>query len=93
MPTETMIPLSPALDPRPFFVWYAFFALVPWFVDDLVFLLGCFLLVAVTTIMAKVAGLVLLLFGVGVFSQTGYLVCSVPFVWRQRRDGCAAFDP
>ena len=62
-----------ALDPRPLFVWYAFFALVPWFVDDLVFLLGCFILVAVTTIMAKVAGLVLLLFGVGVFSQTGYL--------------------
>lgn len=62
-----------ALDPRLLFVWYAFFALVPWFVDDLVFLLGCFILVAVTTIMAKVAGLVLLLFGVGVFSQTGYL--------------------
>lgn len=41
--------------------------------NDLVFLLGCFLLVAVTTIMARVAGLVLVLFGLGVFSQTGYL--------------------
>lgn len=62
-----------ALDPRLLFIWYVFFALVPWFVDDLIFLLGCFILVAVTTVMAKVAGLVLLLFGVGVFSQTGYL--------------------
>lgn len=62
-----------ALDPRLLFIWYVFFALVPWFVDDLIFLLGCFILVSVTTVMAKVAGLVLLLFGVGVFSQTGYL--------------------
>ena len=62
-----------ALDPRLLFIWYVFFALVPWFVDDLIFLLGCCILVAVTTVMAKVAGLVLLLFGVGVFSQTGYL--------------------
>ena len=53
--------------------WYVFFALAPWFVDDLPFLLGCFVLVAVTTVMAKVAPLVLVLFCLGVFSQTGYL--------------------
>ena len=50
------------------------FGLVPWFVNDLPFLIGCFLLVAATTMMAKVAGLVLFLFGLGVFSQTGYLL-------------------
>lgn len=61
------------LDPRILLVWYLFFAIVPWFMDDLVFLLGCFLFVMLTTIMARVAGLVLLLFGLGVFSQTGYL--------------------
>ena len=61
------------LDPRILLAWYVFFALAPWFVDNLVFLLGCFLLVAVTTIMARVAGLVLFLFLLGVFSQTGYL--------------------
>ena len=61
------------LDPRILLVWYVFFALAPWFVNDLIFLLGCFLLVAVTTIMARVAGLVLFLFILGVFSQTGYL--------------------
>lgn len=62
-----------ARDPRVLLVWYVFFALVPWFVSSLPFLLGCFLIVTVTTLMARVAGLVLLLFLVGVFSQTGYL--------------------
>ena len=62
-----------ALDPRILIVWYLFFGLVPWFVDALPFLLGCFLLVMVTTLLARVAGLVLFLFGLGVFSQTGYL--------------------
>ena len=60
-------------DPRILLVWYVFFALAPWFVDDLPFLLGCFILVAFTTVMAIVAPLVLALFCLGVFSQTGYL--------------------
>ena len=61
------------LDPRMLLVWYRFFGLVPWFIDDLPFLAGCFILVSVTTLMARVAGLVLFFFGLGVFSQTGYL--------------------
>ena len=61
------------LDPRVLVVWYLFLGLVPWFVNNLYFLMGCFLLVLATTIIAKVAGLVLVLFGIGVFSQTGYL--------------------
>ena len=61
------------LDPRVLLAWYLFFGLVPWFVNDIPFLLGCFLLVMVTTILARVAGLVLFLFAIGVFSQTGYL--------------------
>lgn len=65
-----------ALDPRILLAWYVFFALVPWFLNDLPFLIGCFLLVAVTTLMARVAGLVLFLFVVGVFSQTGYLFAA-----------------
>lgn len=63
-----------ARDPRVLLVWYLFFGLVPWFVQDPIFLLGCFVLVMVTTLLARVAGLVLLLFGLGVFSQTGYLL-------------------
>ena len=61
------------LDPRMLLVWYLFFGLVPWFIDDLPFLAGCFILVSVTTLMARVAGLVLFFFGLGGFSQTGYL--------------------
>ena len=61
------------LDPRILLVWYLFFAVVPWFSDNLVFLAASFLLVTVTTILARVAGLVLFLFGIGVFAQTGYL--------------------
>lgn len=63
-----------ARDPRVLLVWYLFFGLVPWFVQDTTFLLGCFVLVMITTLLARVAGLVLLLFVVGVFSQTGYLL-------------------
>ena len=62
-----------ARDPRILIAWYLFFGLVPWFMNDLTLLLGCFVLVMATTILARVAGLVLFLFGVGVFSQTGYL--------------------
>ncbi len=61
------------LDPRVLIVWYLFFGLVPWFSGNVLFLAGCFILVAATTILARVAGLVLFLFLLGVFSQTGYL--------------------
>ena len=61
------------LDPRVLLVWYLYFGLVPWFSSNVVFLAGCFIIVAVTTVLAKVAGLVLFLFILGVFSQTGYL--------------------
>lgn len=63
-----------SLDPRILLIWYLFMGLVPWFVSNLWFLTGCFLLVAVTTMMARVAPLVLLIFAVGVFTQTGYLL-------------------
>lgn len=61
------------LDPRVLIAWYLFFGLVPWFSGNVIFLAGCFIIVAVTTILAKVAGLVLFLFLLGVFSQTGYM--------------------
>lgn len=66
--------LIAALDPRILLVWYLFFGLVPWLTGNLVLLMSCFILVTVTTLLARVAGLVLLLFCVGVFSQTGYLL-------------------
>ena len=48
-----------ALDPRILLAWYLFFGIVPWFVNDIPFLLGCFILVMATTMMARIAGLVL----------------------------------
>ena len=62
-----------AMDPRILIAWYLFFGIVPWFVSDIPFLMGSFLLVMATTLLAHVAGLVLFLFGLGVFSQTVYL--------------------
>ena len=68
--TDTLIA---SLDSRVLLIWYLFFGLVPWFSDDLIFLMSCFILVLITTKLAHVAGLVLVVFGIGVFSQSGYL--------------------
>lgn len=62
------------LDPRILILWYLFFALVPWFLNDVPVLLGMFLIVVITTKMAKIAPLVLVLFCIGVFTQSGYLL-------------------
>lgn len=67
------------LDPRVLLVWYLFFGLVPWFLNDLVILLGLFIFVALTTRAAKIAPLVLFLFCLGIFSQTGYLRIAALF--------------
>lgn len=67
------------LDPRVLLLWYLFFALVPWLLDDVAILLGMFILTAVTTRIARVAPLVLLIFALGVFSQTGYLFVASLF--------------
>ena len=67
------------LDPRVLLVWYLFFGLVPWFLNDLVILLGLFIFVALTTRAAKIAPLVLFLFCLGEFSQTGYLLIAALF--------------
>lgn len=61
-----------ALDPRVLLLWYLFFGIVPWFLNDVVVLLGFFVLAVVTTRVARVAPLVLFVFAIGVLSQTGY---------------------
>ena len=63
-----------ALDPRILLLWYSFFGIVPWFLHNLILLMGIFLFVVATTRLAKVAPLVLFLFGLGVVSQTGYIL-------------------
>lgn len=61
------------LDPRVLIIWYLFFGIVPWFLSDVVVLLALFIFTVATTRMARVAPLVLFIFAIGVFSQTGYL--------------------
>lgn len=61
------------LDPRTLIFWYLFFGLIPWFLDNIILLIGLFIFVVITTKMARIAPLVLFLFCLGVFSQTGYL--------------------
>ena len=67
------------LDPRTLLCWYLFFGLVPWFLNDLILLLGLFIFVVITTKLANIAPLVLFLFCLGVFSQTGYLFITALF--------------
>lgn len=62
------------LDPRTLLVWYLFFGIVPWFINDMYLLLALFAFVAVTAKLAKIVPLVLFLFCLGIFSQTGYLL-------------------
>ena len=62
-----------ALDPRVLLLWYLFFGVVPWFLNDVIVLLGLFVLTVITTRVARVAPLVLFVFALGVFSQTGYM--------------------
>lgn len=63
-----------SLDPRVLLIWYCFFGIVPWFLNNVVLLLGLFILVVGTTKLAKIAPLILFLFCIGIFSQTGYLL-------------------
>ncbi|WP_296140513.1 energy-coupling factor transporter transmembrane protein EcfT [uncultured Anaerococcus sp.] len=65
------------LDPRILILWYLFLGIVPWFSNNLIFLASCFILVAITTMLAKVAGLVLFVFLLGVLGQTGYMLIAV----------------
>lgn len=61
------------LDPRVLLVWYCFFGIVPWFLSNVVLLICLFLFVAAAAHKAQIAPLVMFVFCLGVFSQTGYL--------------------
>lgn len=62
------------LDPRTLLLWYIFFGVLPWFLNQVFLLLGLFLFVVATTKLAKIAPLVLVLFILGILPQTGYLL-------------------
>lgn len=62
------------LDPRTLLIWYLFFGVVPWFIDDVPVLLCLFLFVSITTKMAKTVPLLMFVFCLGILSQSGYLL-------------------
>ena len=62
-----------SLDPRTLLLWYLFFGVVPWFVDDAKVLLALFAFVIITTKLAKTVPLLMFVFCLGILSQTGYL--------------------
>ncbi|MNW52928.1 Energy-coupling factor transporter transmembrane protein EcfT [compost metagenome] len=62
------------LDPRTLFAWYLFFGIVPWFIHDVVVLLGFFLFMVVTTMMSRVSPLIIFILCLGLLSQAGYLL-------------------
>jgi energy-coupling factor transport system permease protein len=62
------------LDPRTLLIWYLFFGVAPWFLNNVVLLLALFLFVVATTKLAKIAPLVLFIFCIGVFMQSGYML-------------------
>ena len=62
-----------SLDPRTLLIWYLFFGVVPWFINNVIVLLALFAFVIVTTKMAKTVPLLMFVFCLGILSQTGYL--------------------
>ncbi|HJA90086.1 energy-coupling factor transporter transmembrane component T family protein [Jeotgalibaca ciconiae] len=62
------------LDPRTLFIWYVVFGLIPWFISDVVILTALFVFVAIITKLANTVPLILFVFCIGIFSQTGLLL-------------------
>src|SRR5690606_34782436 len=67
-------------DPRILMAWYAFFAIVPWFIHNKVVLLGFLIAVAALTYSSKPSLLVLVVLAIGLISSDLYmLVVSLMF--------------
>lgn len=67
-------------DPRILMVWYAFFAITPWFIHNKVVLLGFLIAIAILTYTSKPSLLVLLVLAIGLISDAAYmLVVSLLF--------------
>lgn len=67
------------LDPRILFIWYGFFGIAPWFIDEQVVLLGMLLATIITTVMTKVSRLILFILILGILGQGGYMFIATLF--------------
>jgi len=64
------------LDPRTLFLWYLFFGLVPWFIHNQQVLVGLLVFMIITTIVAKVSPLIIMILCLGLLGQGGYLLIA-----------------
>ncbi|MUT67936.1 energy-coupling factor transporter transmembrane protein EcfT [Paenibacillus sp. NEAU-GSW1] len=63
-------------DPRILLIWYSFFAVAPWFIHNKAVLLGLLVPMIVLTLSSKVSPLVLIILGVGLVSEIGYILAG-----------------
>ncbi|KAB8138934.1 energy-coupling factor transporter transmembrane protein EcfT [Gracilibacillus oryzae] len=63
-----------SLDPRTLFIWYAYFGIFPWFIHDVKVLIGMFVFMLITTYMAKISPLIIVILCLGLLGQGGYLL-------------------
>lgn len=61
------------LDPRGLLLWYMFFAVSPWFINNYVILAGMCLFVIVTTVLSRVTPFVIFVLCLGLIGQVGWL--------------------
>ncbi|TXC89546.1 energy-coupling factor transporter transmembrane protein EcfT [Metabacillus litoralis] len=64
------------LDPRTLFIWYLYFGIFPWFIHNQAVLVGMFVFMIITTFMAKVSPLIILILVLGLLGQGGYLLIA-----------------
>ncbi len=67
------------LDPRTLFIWYTFFGIVPWFIHQESILIGMFIFMVITTIIAKVSPLIIFILCLGLLGQGGYMLIVAMF--------------
>jgi len=67
------------LDPTTLFIWYLFFGIAPWFIHNEPILIGMLFFVSVTTLIAKVSPLIIIILCLGLLGQGGYLLIASLF--------------
>lgn len=67
------------LDPRTLFLWYTYFGIAPWFIHNEYVLTGMLLFMLVTTYLAKISPLIMLILVLGLLGQGGSLLIIALF--------------
>ncbi|WP_277678940.1 energy-coupling factor transporter transmembrane component T family protein [Gracilibacillus dipsosauri] len=67
------------LDPRTLFLWYCYFGIAPWFIHQEYILIGMLVFMVITTYIAKVSPLIIVILCLGLLGQGGYLLIIALF--------------